>query len=67
MITNKENSTVHCFWCNKWYDLYTEVFLNLEYEGSISCPCNHIIGSEWNCEWKDFIGQYKTKFVLLML
>ena len=47
---------IYCFYCNRYYDPYTEVYLNVLYEGSIICPQDHLVGNESDPQWQEFIG-----------
>ena len=47
---------IYCFYCKKYYNPHTEVYLNTLYEGSISCPENHLIGNESDLQWQEFAG-----------
>jgi len=55
MLINKKGE-IHCFWCNKDFWM-TNIYLNLEYEGSLSCPENHLVGNQSDPEWKKLIGE----------
>jgi hypothetical protein len=48
---------IYCHWCRKYYDPYTEVYLNLDCEGSISCQKGHNLGYEWDLTWEEFFRQ----------
>jgi len=48
---------IYCFYCNKYYDPYTEIFLNIFYENSITCPKDHLVGHTFDPQWKAFIGE----------
>lgn len=45
------NNTIHCFWCNKDYWM-CEVFINVLFEGSVTCLNDHLLGYEKDKEWK---------------
>lgn len=50
MQINYLNKTIHCFYCHK--DLrMEEIFLDVLYEGSITCEKNHLIGNQSDKEW----------------
>lgn len=51
-----KNNNIYCFNCNKWYDAYTQIFLHVLYEGSISCPNDHLVGNDFDKEWTDLMG-----------
>lgn len=52
MLIDFKNKTAHCFYCNKDYSLDPfEIFLNVLYEGSISCLKDHLIGNQDDKEW----------------
>ena len=48
---------VYCFWCKKYCNPYTGIYLltNDEQEGSVNClMCNHILGYTWDISWVKF-------------
>jgi hypothetical protein len=45
---------IYCFHCKKYYNPYTEVYLSVLYEESISCPENHLIGHTFDNSWKEY-------------
>jgi len=47
---------IWCESCKKYIDP-CEVYLSVFYEGSISCEHDHIIGNEWDLQWRNFIGE----------
>lgn len=47
---------VYCFWCNRGYDML-DIYLNMDYEGSISCPKGHLVGNQDDEEWKQLTGE----------
>jgi len=47
---------IYCFFCNRYCNPYTEVFLNVLYKNSISCDKDHLIGNTSDLEWREFIG-----------
>lgn len=51
MLINKKGET-HCFWCNKDYKM-VDIYLDMEYEGSLSCPKDHLVGNQSDKEWKE--------------
>jgi hypothetical protein len=55
MLLNKLG--IYCFWCKKYLDPYTEVFLNMLYWGSITCDKDHLVGNDCDQEWKTFWGE----------
>ena len=55
MLINKKNRTIHCFWCNKDYKM-SDIYLDVMYLGSVSCPKDHLCGNQDDKEWKKLIG-----------
>ena len=47
---------VYCFYCKKYLDPYTEVYLNVLYEDSISCEQDHLVGNTSDLQWQEFVG-----------
>jgi hypothetical protein len=47
---------IRCFTCNAWANAYTEIFLHVLYEGSITCPKDHLLGNESDKEWQEWFG-----------
>ena len=47
-----KNNKIKCFECNQWLSI-DEIFINVLYEGSITCSHNHVIGHTWDKEWID--------------
>ena len=45
---------IYCFTCKKYYDPHTEVYLNVLYENSITCPENHLVGNTTDQQWQEF-------------
>jgi len=45
---------IYCFKCKRYYDFYTEVYLSVLYEGSITCPENHLVGNEQDPQWQEY-------------
>ena len=45
---------IYCFECKSYKDPYTEVYLNILYEGSITCPENHLVGNTTDQQWQEF-------------
>lgn len=45
---------IYCFECKKYLDLFTEVFLDYFYSGSISCENDHLVGNNTDKSWIDF-------------
>jgi hypothetical protein len=56
---------IYCFYCKKYYDPYTEVWLNLLYEGSISCEKEHLVGNESDFEWQEHFYNYECSYFYL--
>ena len=50
------HNKIHCFWCNKDYKI-KDIYLDMEYEGSISCEKGHLVGNEQDKEWKELTGE----------
>jgi len=50
MQVNFDTKTIHCYSCNKDYGL-DNIFLHLLWEGSITCPQDHLVGREEDYEW----------------
>jgi hypothetical protein len=50
MKVNYENKTIHCFQCNQDLD-FSQIYLDIFYQGSISCEKEHIIGNQSDLEW----------------
>jgi hypothetical protein len=48
---------IYCFYCKKYYNPCHEVYINLHYEGSITCPENHLVGNESDPQWIEFFGE----------
>jgi len=66
MLLNKENKTIYCFLCNMDYSLDPfEVFINVLYEGSISCLQEHLIGNTSDLEWQDYFYNYNCSYYYL--
>jgi len=55
MLFNPLKCEIFCFLCNKWYDIYLDIEFHTQYDGSMICPENHIVGNDWDKEWLDFI------------
>lgn len=48
---------IFCFVCNKYLNPYTEVYLDVLYEESISCKKDHLVGNQNDEQWiKKFEG-----------
>jgi hypothetical protein len=45
---------IYCFYCKRYCDPCIEVFLNVLYEGSISCDKDHLVGNESDPQWQNF-------------
>lgn len=54
MYLDKKTNEIKCFWCNCLYGL-NKIFLHVLYDGSVTCPKNHILGNEWDEEWINLI------------
>jgi len=57
-------NTLFGIWCEKcksYKDPYTEVYLNVLYEGSITCSQDHLCGNTSDPQWKEFIGEEDDK------
>jgi len=54
MLLNKNQQKIFCFYCNKWYNIYIDVFLNVLYEQSITCTENHLVGNQYDSEWLNY-------------
>ena len=48
---------VYCFHCNQYINAHTEVYLDVLYEGSISCKHNHLVGNQSDQQWIEFWGE----------
>jgi hypothetical protein len=46
---------IYCFYCKKYLSPYTEVFLNVLYQGSITCNKDHLVGNDTDPQWKEFV------------
>jgi hypothetical protein len=57
MLLNKNNKTIYCFYCNKEYNIYTEIFISFLFEESITCPQDHLIGNVNDLEWIEFFSE----------
>ena len=49
---------IYCFFCKKYYNPYTETYLNVLYENSISCEKDHLIGNIRDLEWQEYFYNY---------
>ena len=47
---------IYCFKCKGYLDPYL-IFLNVLYEGSITCDKDHLIGNTDDLQWRVFIGE----------
>jgi len=47
---------IYCFLCKKYKDPHTEVYLNVLYEGSITCEKDHLVGNTSDPQWQEFAG-----------
>ena len=68
MLINFLTKTIYCFECHRDYSLDPfEVYINVMGEGSITCPNDHIIGYEWDNEWRrlfylcEYIKEYHSE------
>jgi hypothetical protein len=48
---------IYCFTCNKYLNPHTEVYLNVLYEGSITCKEDHLVGNITDPQWKELFGE----------
>jgi hypothetical protein len=48
---------IYCFYCKSYKDPYTEVYLNVLYEGSITCEKDHLCGNIADPQWQKFTGE----------
>jgi len=55
MLLNKKG--IYCFECKKYYDPYIGVYLNVWFDGSVTCLHNHLLGSEIDFEWRKIFNQ----------
>lgn len=55
MYRDKKNNKIKCFWCDCLYNL-DKLFLHVLYDGSVTCPKNHIVGNEWDFEFEELIS-----------
>lgn len=53
MLVDLQKKTIKCFMCNEWYSAHTHIFLHVKYEGSLTCPKNHVVGHESDKEWEE--------------
>jgi hypothetical protein len=47
---------VYCHICRKYLDPHTEVFLDVLYEGSLTCDCGNIVGNKRDRQWQEYWG-----------
>jgi hypothetical protein len=47
---------IYCFHCKKYHNPYTEVYLNIICEGSVSCSKGHVLGYVWDRQWIEFFN-----------
>jgi hypothetical protein len=45
---------IWCSICKRYYDPHTEVFLNVLYEGSITCDKDHLCGNTSDPQWQEY-------------
>ncbi len=50
MEINKKKKLIKCYKCDKYYDL-SGIYVNVLYEGSITCWKDHLLGYTWDVEW----------------
>jgi len=55
MLVNFDREEVYCFFCNRWLDFHL-LWINLQHEGSLTCDENHLVGNEWDQEWRKLCG-----------
>jgi len=48
---------IWCQQCKKYLDPYTEVYLSVLEENSITCDKNHIVGYTTDQQWVEFWGE----------
>lgn len=53
---------IWCYNCNKYLNPYTEVYLNILYEGSITCEKNHLVGNESDPQWQEYFYNYNCPY-----
>jgi len=46
---------IYCFYCNRYCNPYTEIFLNILFEGSVTCKKDHLLGRTCDKCWKDLM------------
>lgn len=51
------NQGIYCFECKNYKNPHTEVYLDVLYEGSITCGENHLVGNQSDPQWKQFFGE----------
>ena len=51
-----KDNLILCFECDDWLNAHTQVFLDVLYEGSLSCEHNHLIGNQTDREWIALFG-----------
>lgn len=47
---------IFCAECKEWYSAFTQVFLHVLFEGSISCEHDHLLGQIDDKEWITLFG-----------
>ena len=47
---------IWCEECKKYIDP-CEVWINVLYEGSITCDKDHLVGNEWDIQWIEFLKE----------
>ena len=45
---------IYCYHCNRYYDPYIEVYINVLCEESVSCEKGHLLGYTWDLNWENF-------------
>lgn len=56
MQIDQDKKIIHCFQCSKDYDIYKDIWLNILYEGSLTCPEDHLCGNQEDKEWLWFVA-----------
>ena len=51
MQVNFETNKIRCYSCNKEYTIH-EILEHFYYEGSVTCPQDHLVGNIWDYEYK---------------
>lgn len=48
---------IYCHYCNRYYNPYTEVFINVTSDDSVTCEKNHLLGFTYDQTYEEFFRQ----------